>query len=113
MPLFRWLALILVLLLTPACALLTRPSETVTVERQQFLNAYARATVLYAKAAERMAALCRADTLDRQECARMAAIHEQAKALDAEVRAKIAVPESEVDWARVMRLLELALELAI
>ena len=110
---FRWLALVFLLLVTPACGLLTRPSDRITVERQQFLNAYARASVLYANVAERMTRFCAAGTIDRQECARMAAVHEQAKALDAEIRAKLAVPESEVDWARIMRLLELALELAL
>ena len=103
----------LLILLTPACALITTPADTVTVERQQFLNAYARASILYAQVAQRMTAFCAAGQIDRQECARMATVHEQAKALDAEIRAKLAVPESDVDWSRVMRLLELALDLAL
>ena len=107
-----WFALA-VALLTPACGMFTKPTETITVERQQFLNAYARAQVLYAGIAQRMTRLCAAGTIDRQECARMAAVHEEAKKLDAEIRAKVTVPESEVDWPRVMKLLELALELAL
>ena len=109
----KTLVLLLALVLTPACAFFTRPAETVTVERQQFLNAYGRAQVLYAAVAQRMTAFCAEGRIDRQECARMAVVHEQAKALDAEIRAKLAVPESEVDWVRVMKLLELALDLAL
>lgn len=103
----------LVLMLSTGCALFTRPVPTISVERQKFINAYARANVLYATVAEKMTQLCAAGTIDRQECARMAAVHERAKALDAEIRAKLAVPESEVQWDRVMKLLELAVDLAL
>ena len=109
----RRTALALALLVLVGCGIFTKPAETISVERQQFLNAYARAQVLYANVAERMTRLCVAGRIEREECARMAAVHEQAKALDAEIRAKLAVPESEVDWVRVMKLLELALSLAL
>ena len=98
-------------LLLAGCALFTQPATTISVERAKFINAYARARVLYATVAERMTRLCAQGQIEREECARMASVHEQAKALDAEIQAKLAVPESEVDWNRVMRLLELALSL--
>lgn len=109
----RGIALALVLALVTGCGFFTKPAETISVERQQFLNSYARAQILYATVAGRMTRLCAAGQIERQECARMAAIHEQAKALDAEIRAKLAVPESEVQWDRIMQLLELALALAL
>ena len=109
----RGIALALVLALVTGCGFFTKPAETISVERQQFLNAYARARVLYATVAERMTRLCAQERIAREECARMAVVHEQAKVLDSEIQAKLAVPESEVDWVRVMRLLELALSLAL
>ena len=105
--------LALVLIVATGCGILTKPAERISVERQQFLNSYARARVLYATVAERMTRLCAQQRIELAECARMASVHEQAKALDAEIQAKLAVPESEVDWGRIMRLLELALELAL
>ena len=93
------------------CALVTRPVTTISVERQQFINAYARARVLYQRLAARVEADCRAGTLSQETCVNAAAIDREAKALDSEIRAKIDTPESEVDWSRVMRILELALSL--
>ena len=104
---------LLVSLLMGGCAPFVRPASTISVERSKFVNAYARARVLYATVAERMTRMCAQGKIEREECARMASVHEQAKALDAEIRAKIDTPESEVAWERVMRLLELALDLAL
>ena len=110
----RYISLCLIAVMFVAgCAIFTKPASTLSVERQKFINMYARARVLYATVAERMTHLCAQGKVDREECARMASVHEQAKALDAEIQAKLAVPESEVDWSRIMRLLELALDLAL
>ena len=107
-------ALILVLLLTvvSGCAIV-RQSDQITVERQKFINAYARARILYAAVAERMARFCEAGRIDAAECGRMAALHQQAKIVDAEIRAKIDTPDTEVDWTLVMKLLELAVGIAL
>lgn len=110
----RYISLFLIAgLLLAGCSVFTRPASTISVERQKFVNAYARARVLYATVAERMTQFCAQGRIEREECARMASVHEQAKALDAEIQAKLAVPESEVDWNLVMRLLELALNIAL
>ena len=100
-------------LLLAGCAPLVRPASIISVERQKFINAYSRARVLYGTVAERMTRMCAQGKIEREECARMASVHEQAKALDAEIQAKLDTPESEVDWPRVMKLLELALDLAL
>ena len=47
------------------------------------------------------------------ECAKAAQLHEQAKRLGAEVEAKLATPEAEIQWDRVMKLLELALDILL
>ena len=109
----RGAAWALVVVILAGCSLFTKPATRISVERQQFLNSYARAQILYGTVASRMTDLCRDGKIEREECARMAAVHEQAKALDAEIRAKLGVPESEMDWVRVMKLLELALSLAL
>lgn len=98
----------LILLLLAGCAVFTRPATTISVERQKFVNAYARARVLYQHLASRMEALCQSQKLAQETCAKAEAINQQAKMLDAEIRAQLDVPESEVDWERIMRLLELA-----
>ena len=105
--------LALVLIVATGCGILTKPAERISVERQQFLNSYARARVLYQHLHARIEALCQVDRLNRETCAKAAAIDQQARALDAEIRAKIDTPESEVDWPRVMQLLEFALGLVL
>ena len=95
------------------CAVFMKQTETLSVERQKFINAYARARILYAALAEGMARECAAGTRSREDCAVKAALHHEAKQLDAEIRAKIDTPETEVDWERVMKLLELGLSLAL
>ena len=95
------------------CALFIKPSTEFSVERQKFINAYARARVTYQHLHARIDALCQVDRLTKDICAKAAAIDHQAKALDAEIQAKLTTPESEVDWDRVMRLLELALGLVL
>ena len=95
------------------CALFTKPADTISVERQKFINAYARARILYAAIAEGIAQECSTGIRRREDCAVKAALHHEAKQLDTEIRAKIDTPETEVDWTRVMRLLELALEIVL
>ena len=106
-------SLLIASLLLAGCAPFTRPASTLSVERQKFINAYARARVLYQHLAGRIDALCQADKLSRETCVKAAGIDQQARMLDAEIRAKIETPESEVDWEKVMRLLELALGLIV
>ena len=105
--------LLLASLLLVGCAPFVRPATNIQFERQKFVNAYARARVLYATVAERMTRMCAQGKIEREECARMASVHEQAKRLDTEIQAKLDTPESEIDWPRVMKLLELALDLAL
>jgi len=45
--------------------------------------------------------------------AKAAQLHEQAKRLGAEVEAKLATPEAEGDWSRVMKLLEIAMDILL
>jgi hypothetical protein len=103
----------LVLLLSTGCALVTRPSDQISVERQKFINAYARVRVLYSALADGVARECESGRRTREDCAAKAAIHHEAKQLDAEIQAKIDTPESEVDWDRVMKVLELGLSLVL
>ena len=109
----RCVSIVLVGLLLAGCALFTRPAGTLSVERQKFINAYARARVTYQHLHARIDALCQVERLTKEICAKAAAIDHQAKALDAEIQAKLEMPESEVDWERLMRLLELALGLVL
>jgi len=69
--------------------------------------------VLYARAVTLAERACSTGQWPRAECAKAAQLHEQAKRLGSEVEAKLATPESEVDWGRVMKLLELALDIVL
>ena len=101
----RWLAIGLVVLLGSGCALFTKPTGTITIERDQFLSTYATLKVLYKRMRIQAAAVCVATTLprtlDQIDCAELADIDRKAKALDIQIQAKIEVPESTIDWVVV------------
>ena len=109
----RLLAGVLVIGMLSGCGVFTRPSEVTTIERQAAINAWARAKVLYGRAVTLAERACATGQWSPEECRKAAQIHEQAKRLGAEVEAKLATPESEVDWRRVMKLLELALDILL
>ena len=109
----RALAGVLMIGLLSGCAIFTTHSETTTIERQQAINAWARAKVLYARALTLAERACATGQWSQAECAKAAQLHEQAKRIGSEVEAKLATPEAEVDWSRVMRLLELALDILL
>jgi len=109
----RLLAGVLVVGLLSGCAIFTKPSAVTTIERQQAINAWARAKVLYARAITLVERACATGQWPPAECAKAAQLHEQAKRLGAEVEAKLATPEAEIQWDRVMKLLELALDILL
>jgi len=104
------IALMLVPLLA-GCALVTKPADTITIERQQFLQAYARVRVVYDRAADIARRACAAGQWPRAECDKAATLHGQARKIAAEIDAKIAVPDSRMDWERILKLLELAVDI--
>lgn len=103
--------LLAVAALSAGCGVLTKPSGAITIERQDFVNAYARVKVLYWRAADIASRACAGGHWAPAECAKAAELHSQAKKLVTEIDAKLAVPESEIDWARIMRILELAVDI--
>lgn len=93
------LILATVLATTPGCALVhsvfTNPTGRITIDRQEFINTYAVVKVLY----QRMRANFKGSPQELLE------IDREARALSVQIEAKIAVPESEIDWAVVAKLL--------
>ena len=104
----RALALMLAAVMLTGCALFTKPTGTITVERQEFVNSYALAKAIYLKAAERVRALCVAELLSPPRCEAAAETAQAAKRLDLEVEAKLLVPESEINWTVILKMLEFA-----
>ncbi len=100
-----------VAVLSAGCAAFTRPTNTITIERQDFVNAYARVKVLYWRAADIASRGCASGQWSPADCRKAAELHSQAKKLVTEIDAKLAVPESEIDWARIMKILELAVDI--
>lgn len=102
----RVVAGVCLLLLLAGCAVFTRPTGVITIPRQDFVNAYALAKAIYLRHAEAVSGQCAARRLPAARCAAAAESFEAAKRLDLEVQAKLLVPESEVNWAAVMKMLE-------
>ena len=109
----RLFAAMLMVGLLSGCGVFTKPTDTTTIERQQAINAWARAKILYGRAVALAERACASGQWSPAECEKAAQLHQQAKKLGAEVEAKLATPESEVDWSRVMKLLELAIDILL
>jgi hypothetical protein len=101
----------------------TDPTGKITIDRQEFINTYAVITVLYEGWYQFLDAACTAgefperlmpspDALSRREklryerlCQRLPSVHEEVRALDVKIKAKIKIPESEIDWATIEKVL--------
>ena len=93
----------------PGCALLkgafTEPTGVITIERQDFIDTFATISVLtedFFKEADRA---CAAKAWPDATCVNVPAAKAKAKSLGIVIRAKIAVPESRIDWGAVKELL--------
>lgn len=86
----------------------TNPTGNITIPRQQFVNTYALVKVMWKSLRENAELACAtAPAGEVGPCfAKLRDIDSQAKALSFQIEAKIAVPESEIDWAVVMGLLK-------
>lgn len=85
----------------------------ITVPRAQFIETYARARQLYVVIYGHAQEACRGNVLPAKKCAEIADLHEHAKAIDFEVQAKIAVPETELDWQMIEKVLGFAVKLVL
>ena len=88
----------------------TEPTGVITIERQEFIDTFALVSVLtedFFKEADR--ACAHSGTTQRAwpaaTCANVPTAKAKAKALGVAIRAKIAVPESRIDWGAVKELL--------
>lgn len=112
----RWLALCLPLL--AGCGTVhqafTEPTGKVTLDRQELIDAYATVRVLYGRlrAAGEAHCLGRPTTEERGACfTQLHDLDARAKVLNVQIEAKIAVPESRMDWGAVMGLLKVVVSL--
>lgn len=90
----------------PGCALVsdafTNPTGNITIPRQEFINTYATVKVLYLRMRAHAETLCRKGELD---CDELLKLDQDIKAVAIQIEKKIAVPEAEIDWAMVEKLL--------
>jgi len=105
--------LLIAAVLLTGCSVVTKPTGVVTIPRQDFVNSFALAKAIYLKGAERVQALCVAELLSPQRCQAARETDEAAKRLDLEVQAKLLVPESEINWDVILRMLELTAKVVI
>ena len=101
----RALAVCLVALWLPGCAMFTTPTGRITIERQDFIDTFALITILAEDFFVEADRACAARAWPVETCARLPAAKAKAKALSVAVRAKIAVPETRIDWGAVKELL--------
>jgi len=101
--------IVIMAMVVGGCALLksafTEPTGVVTIERQEFIDTFALVSVLtedFFKEADRA---CAAKAWPDATCANVPTAKGKAKALGVAIRAKIAVPESRIDWGAVKELL--------
>ena len=97
-----------VALLLVGCSVVTKPTGVITIPRADFVNAYALAKTIYLRADAKVEALCRAELMGPQRCEAAAETRQAAKRLDLEIEKKLAVPESEINWAVILKMLEFA-----
>ena len=122
----RLIFVLLLALLVPGCAeapqtvigatvkdAFTNPTGKITFERQQFIDTYARARQLYITIRDRAAEACRAGQLPGGKCAELAEIAREAKLIDFEIQAKIGVPETQLDWDMIEKVLSFAVKMVL
>lgn len=91
----------------------TNPTGIITFQRQEFIDTYATARQLYVEIRDRVAAACRAGQIPGPKCAELAEVERQAKELDFAIRAKIAVPETQLDWEVIEKILSFAVKMVL
>ncbi|HAM41127.1 MAG TPA: hypothetical protein DCP69_07255 [Candidatus Omnitrophica bacterium] len=105
----RLLAILLVAGLLSGCAamkgIFTEPTGQITMERQEFIDAWALVQVLGEDFFALADAACADRTWPADRCRKLPEAKRQAAAIVVGVRAKLAVPESRVDWGTVMKFL--------
>lgn len=100
--------LVVAMLALAGCSVITKPTGNITIPRQSFVDAYALAKTIYLRADAKVEALCQAELMSPERCTAAADARVAAKRLDLEIEKKLAVPESEIDWAVIIRMLEFA-----
>jgi len=83
----------------------TEPTGQITMERQEFVDAWALVQVLGEDFFALADAACADRTWSAERCRKLPEAKRQAAAIVVGVRAKLAVPESRIDWGTVMKFL--------
>lgn len=91
----------------------TNPTGSVTIPRQRFIDTYATARQLYVTIRAGVEAMCLEGKLLPTQCARAVEVDQEARQLDFAIKAKLAVPESEIDWAMIEKVLGFAVKLVL
>jgi len=95
-------------LLLAGCGIFTKDPDTIAVPLQGARTVYATVRTLYQDGAARVQVKCQKKELTEAECLRLAGVHDQAKALDFEIRRGLENPKAELDLEKIAKLLELA-----
>ena len=103
------IAVVLAGLLLTGCSLVssafTKPTGRITIERQSFINTYALLKVLTIRMLADADAACDSRIWPIHTCEQLKDTKRELQRLDLSIQAKIEVPESEIDWAVVMKVI--------
>ena len=102
--------IIAIVLLLPGCTVasnaFTNPTGQVTIPRQEFINTYSFLYVLTKDFLAEAEEACKEGRWPEANCVRIPTVKQELIVFDLNVRAKIAVPESEIDWAVIIGILK-------
>jgi hypothetical protein len=106
---FLLLVATIVILLFTGCAGVqtpfTKPTGVITIPRQDFINTYASLKVLTESLVADAERGCSTKVLDAQFCTALPGMIGELKQIDNTIQAKIAVPESEINWDTIAKLI--------
>lgn len=97
----------------PAVPFITKETGHLTMERQQFIDTWASAQVLFDGYIAQARTICAGPCADRVRCAQLPDVEAQGKVIKMTVDAKIRNPEATIDWANVAKILGLIAKMVL
>ncbi len=97
----------------PAVPFVTKETGRLTIERQEFVNTWAAAQVLFEGYVAQARVQCAGPCADRVRCAQLPDVEAQGKVIYLTVEAKLRNPEAVIDWANVAKILGLIAKMVL
>lgn len=102
-----------VLILTPACALVTKPRTSIELDLKRAAATYADIRMLYAVLATNVRAGCERGAYPPPDCSLASELHGRARELDARIQRSLANPGVEPDYEAIREIVTIVLRLLV